>query len=239
MWNEAVLVAVLTLAAGGAMAVGGLIAMFERIQSNWLEEELRHSVIAFGGGTLLSAVALVLVPEGSKQLSVPITAVLFASGGLVFMGLDIFLDAMKSPAAQLAAMLSDFIPEAMALGAAFAAGESTGPLLAMLIGLQNLPEGFNSYREITSSGKFTGRAVVIAFAAMALLGPAAGLTGFFVLSAYPTVVGGIMIFAAGGILYVIFQDIAPQVRLKKHWLPPFSAVVGFLLGLVGQMLTST
>lgn len=238
MLNEVLLVSLLTLVAGGAMAVGGLIAMYERIQSNWLEEEFRHSVIAFGGGTLLSAVALVLVPEGSKVLSVTATAILFAAGGFVFMVLDILLVSMKSPAAQLAAMLADFIPEAMALGAAFATGASTGPLLAVLIALQNVPEGFNSYREMTASGKFTGRVVVIAFAVMAVFGPMAGLTGYFVLASYPAVVGGIMIFAAGGILYVIFQDIAPQVKLEKHWLPPFSAVIGFLFGLVGQMVTT-
>jgi ZIP family zinc transporter len=74
---------------------------------------------------------------------------------------------------------------------------------------------------------------------MAVFGPMAGLTGYFVLASYPAVVGGIMIFAAGGILYVIFQDIAPQVKLEKHWLPPFSAVIGFLFGLVGQMVTTS
>lgn len=56
-----------------------------------------------------------------------------------------------------------------------------------------------------------------ALALMALLGPVAGALGYFLLSdAPPSVVSGIMLFAAGGgILYIIFQDIAPQVRLKK------------------------
>ncbi len=62
-----------------------------------------------------------------------------------------------------------------------------------------------------------------ALALMALLGPVAGALGYFLLSdAPPSVVSGIMLFAAGGgILYIIFQDIAPQVRLKNtgrhHW----------------------
>jgi ZIP family zinc transporter len=45
-----------------------------------------------------------------------------------------------------------------------------------------------------------------------------------------------MIFAAGGILYLTFQDIAPQAKLQKHWGPPLGAVAGFLLGLIGQLL---
>ncbi len=162
----------------------------------------------------------------------------FATGGLVFMGLDMMLSARRNQAGQLVAMLSDFIPEALALGAAFAYGGSAGLLLAGLMALQNLPEGFNAYRELTASSPHSGRRVIAAFAAMALLGPAAGLAGFFWLSAFPQLVSGIMLFAAGGILYVIFQDIAPQVPLERHWAPPLGAVAGFLLGLVGQMLVA-
>jgi ZIP family zinc transporter len=44
-----------------------------------------------------------------------------------------------------------------------------------------------------------------------------------------------MLFSAGGILYIIFEDIAPQVRLNKHWAPPLGAVTGFLLGILGKV----
>ncbi len=226
----------LTLVAGGAMPIGGAVARFERIHPDWLESEFRHSVIAFGGGVLLSAAALVLVPEGSKQLSPLVVAVTMAAGGIAFMGLDVALSALKSPAAQLAAMLSDFIPEALALGAAFAHREPVGPLLALLIALQNLPEGFNAYREITASSKLSGARVLAAFTAMVLLGPIAGLSGYYWLGAMPKLVGGIMLFSAGGILYLTFQDIAPQARLDNHWAPPLGAVAGFIFGLVGKML---
>ncbi len=47
-----------------------------------------------------------------------------------------------------------------------------------------------------------------------------------------------MLFASGGILYLIFQDIAPQVRVEKHWLPPLGAIAGFLLGLIGHLLSA-
>ncbi|MDA3821663.1 MAG: hypothetical protein PF450_03480, partial [Bacteroidales bacterium] len=63
----------------------------------------------------------------------------------------------------------------------------------------------------------------------------AGFSGYFVLSGYPQIVSGIMLFAAGGILYIIFQDIAPQTKLKKHWAPPLGAVAGFLLGVLGKV----
>jgi ZIP family zinc transporter len=57
------------------------------------------------------------------------------------------------------------------------------------------------------------------------------------LAEFPQYVSAIMLFASGGILYAIFQDIAPQVKLEKHWFPPMGAVLGFVLGMVGFMLT--
>lgn len=234
--NTALLVAGLTLGAGLAMAVGGAVARAAPFCRRPWRDTFRHGVIAFGGGALLSAVALVLVPEGSEALSPLPAALAFAGGGVTFMLLDIGLARANSPAAQLAAMLADFVPEAIALGAAFAAGDESGPLLALLIGVQNLPEGFNAYFELTDDAGVDGRRVIIAFAAMALLGPAAGLTGLWVLSAYPSVVAAIMLFAAGGILYLTFEDIAPAVPLQHAWAPPLGAVAGFLLGLMGQML---
>jgi len=47
--------------------------------------------------------------------------------------------------AQFLAMLMDFLPEALALGAVFGHDRRLGVLLAAFIGAQNLPEGFNSF----------------------------------------------------------------------------------------------
>ena len=47
----------------------------------------------------------------------------------------------------------------------------------------------------------------------------------------------IMMFASGGILYSVFQDITPKVKLDKFWFPPMGAVLGFALGVIGHMLT--
>lgn len=51
--NELFQVLLMTTVAGAAIPIGGLIAMFERISPHWLEEEFRHTVIAFGGGVLI------------------------------------------------------------------------------------------------------------------------------------------------------------------------------------------
>ena len=151
------------------------------------------------------------------------------------MALDIRLAANDTTFSQLIAMLSDFVPEALALGATFAFSRDAGLLLAGLIALQNMPEGFNAYREIKVSSEYSRQRIIGAFTLMALLGPIAGVTGYFVFSGHPKIVSGIMLFAAGGILYIIFQDIAPQSKLKNHWASPLGAVAGFLLGVLGHI----
>lgn len=46
------------------------------------------------------------------------------------------------------AMMLDFLPEALALGAVFESDHRLCVLLALFIAAQNVPEGFNSFREI-------------------------------------------------------------------------------------------
>ena len=149
-------------------------------------------------------------------------------GGVCFLGLDVLLVA--------AAMLADFIPEALALGAVITSRPSLAPLLATMICLQNLPEGFNAYRELAASGGCRKTRIVPVFFLLALVGPVFGLLGYFFLSSHQVVLSGIMLFSGGGILYLIFQDIAPQAKLERHWAPPLGAVLGFLLGLIGWMI---
>ncbi|SBS31212.1 ZIP Zinc transporter [Marinomonas aquimarina] len=233
---EWIYILLLTLMAGLAMPVGGWLATIDRIRPNWLDEELRHSITAFGGGALLSAIALVLVPEGIEPFSVLISAVLFLSGGVLFMLIDIYLYKHKSAAGQLVAMLSDFIPESIALGASLALGKGSSLLLACLIAMQNLPEGFNAFRELKESGRLSDRKILLLFLLLALSGPLAGLVAYFWLAHFAAFISATMLVAAGGILYAVFQDIAPQVKLDRHWAPPLGAVMGFVLGLIGFML---
>lgn len=221
--------------AGLMIPLGGWIAAHENIQRDWLRQEIRHSVIAFGGGALLSAVMLVLIPEGKENQSVTVVITLVLAGAVLMALIDARLDRTGSSKAQSIAMLADFLPETLALGAVLALGGDSAILLALMIGLQNLPEGFNAYRE---QAEHEGdKAIVLRrFLGLAMLGPVAASFGYFVLFAVPVATSGIMLLAAGAILYLTFQDIAPQARLQKHYAPPLGAIAGFLLGLYGSMV---
>ena len=78
--------------------------------------------------------------------------------------------------------------------------------------------------------------MLLSMSALVLIGPIAGLCGFFFLSNHQAILGAIMLLSSGGILYLIFQDIAPQSRLEKHWAPPLGAVFGFCVALFSEML---
>lgn len=225
-----------TLLAGLGITLGALFACFKM---KWIDDEVKHGITAFGAGALLSAVALVLVPEGMLHTSPTIACICFIVGGLSFMALDIHLKKKNTPAGQLAAMISDFLPESIALGAAFATGNNGAFVLAALIALQNVPEGFSAYRELNESPEFNRKKILIIFTLLAFLGPVAGISGYLWLSGYPVIIAGIMLFASGGILYAIFQDLAPKVKLENHAAPPMGAVLGFVFSMLGFMLTST
>ena len=225
-----------TSLAGACIPVGAGLALIEHIRPQWLEEEFRHFVIAFGGGVLLGAVALVLVPEGIQRLPNPTAAIaLLLAGGIAFMVIDRIQAKSDRPTPQLSAMTTDFVPESLALGGMFAANAEGAVLLAFLIGLQNLPEGFNAWREL-ASGRVSRLSALSLMVLLALVGPVCGVIGWFWLADHGVVLGSIMLVASGGILYLTFQDIAPQARLERHWVPPIGAVLGFALALGGEML---
>ena len=225
-----------TVLAGACIPLGAVLARVERIRPQWLEEEFRHFVIAFGGGVLVGAVALVLVPEGGDWLPHPAAATAaLLLGGLAFMGLDRTLARRRQAAPQFSAMAADFLPESLALGGMFAANADGAVLLALLIGLQNLPEGFNAWRELAAGHLCAAKALLLMLG-LAALGPVCGVLGWFWLADYRAAVGALLLFAAGGILYLTFQDIAPQSRLERHWAPPLGAVLGFALALLADFL---
>lgn len=233
--DEVTKIILYTLCAGACIPLGGLLAYVEKIRPKWLENEFRHSVIAFGGGILLAAVALVLVPEGTKYVNhSTLSPILLLSGGVCFFILERALGARRREKPQFTAMLLDYIPESLALGGAFAIGAQSAPLLAVFIGLQNLPEGFNAYRELRSMSQSSGKRILVFMFLLVPIGPIIAVIGWFYISDNVVLLGATMLFASGGILYLIFQDIAPQSHMRRHWAPPLGAVLGFCLGMLGN-----
>lgn len=220
----------------GLMAFfGGAIAHVEGDAKTVTKRELMHGITAFGGGILIAAVAFALVPEGMKELNAWTLSGLFAAGGATFCIVDAWLERNEGNVAQFMAMLLDFVPEALSLGALFTANPQMGILLAIFIAAQNFPEGFNSYREFKNA-KLSSRTALFGLFGVSFLGPLAAIMGYWLLSDAPQITAMIMSFAAGGILYLVFQDIAPKARMRFHWTPALGAVLGFIVGMLSKQL---
>jgi ZIP family zinc transporter len=233
--SQLVLIVLASWTAGLAAFLGGILAKVEGTPETEAKREIVHGVVAFGGGILVAAVAFALTPEGIKVLSPVSLASTFCLGGVAFCVLDVCLSKRGGTKAQLMAMLMDFLPEAISLGAVFGHNPRLGILLAGFIGAQNLPEGFNSFREIVDSGS-RPRTALKALFVISLLGPIAACIGFLFLQEQSKLTAAIMGFAAGGILNLIFQDIAPMSKMRRHWTPPLGAVLGFVVGMLGKQL---
>lgn len=221
--------------AGLSMPLGGLLARWEHISDARLRDGVLHAITAFGGGALLSAVAMVLVPHGAEALSPLVALSLLAAGGLVFAWVDTTLNRIGGSGALLLAMVLDFLPEAMALGAMLVSQSSTAILLAVMIFLQNLPEGFAAFRDMWQRDR-SALQVLMVFVGLAALGPFCAIAGLVWLADMSDVLGGIMIFAAGGILYLLFQDVAPKAHADRASWPALGGVAGFALGLAGELM---
>lgn len=226
--NEVAYILLLTFAAGLCMPLGGLIASVEHIGPDWLEMEFRHFSIAFGGGLLLGGVFEVLLPQGMAKFGHPAAGVaVFMAGGVLFFVLERAMALRRREAPQLVGMLVDYVPESIALGGLVATDPSLALVLAVVIGLQNVPEGFNAYRELVATPAAAPGKVLWFMFLLTPIGPVAGLAAHAFLDAQSATLGAIMLLASGGIMYLMFQEIAPRSRLRNHWAPPLGAVAGF------------
>lgn len=223
--------------AGITVFIGGLLARYfnHHIKETPVKYEITHSLMSFGAGIILSAVALVLIPKGMEELSVVPITISFVVGAILFMFIDEYLSKKGGKTSTLIAMMMDFVPESIALGAVFAIEPNMASLLAVFIGLQNLPEAFNAYRDLVQSG-FSANKILIIFFFLSFCGIIGALIGHFFLSDYPDLTAHLMTFASGGIFYLLIRDLIPESKLEKKYLTSLGAVLGFVLGIIGEKL---
>jgi ZIP family zinc transporter len=149
--------------AGITVFIGGLLGNLfnHHIKESPVKYEITHTLMPFGAGIILSALALVLIPKGMKELSLTAVSLFFFTGTIVLMLINRSLVKTDGQTATLLAMMVDFVPESIGLGAVFAIEPKMALLLAVIIGLQNLLAVFNSYRDSVQSG-FTAHLITFA-----------------------------------------------------------------------------
>ena len=222
-----------------------------------LPERLAAVLTAFGGGVLLAAVALELVPEADAGAGPALTAAGLMTGTLVYAGADAWLTRdegmremrrsghamaagrgmqMRTGHAEAArgeaiaaGIFIDGVPESIALGLTIAEGEVGVALLAgILIG--NLVESYGAAQPILAGGHTRSFAIRL-LGGIGLALAAATLVGGTVLAdASPELIGTAQSVAAGAVLAVVTIAIVPHAFEEVSRLVAAATVAGFIVG---------
>ena len=103
-------------------------------------------LIAFGAGILISAAIFEMVIQAEKSIGLIPTLVFFIFGAIIFTIADVIATRKGGGADILIGIGLDTIPESLAIGASIASGSAFA--IALLIGIQNIPEGIAAFKEM-------------------------------------------------------------------------------------------
>jgi ZIP family zinc transporter len=242
MWFQALMWGTI---AGGALVIGSGVAWLWKIPS-----KLVSTVMAFGAGVLISALAFELVDDAVEGGGLLATVGGFLAGALIFVGSNVLLSRAgakhrkrsgerqpsekESPGSGTAiaiGALIDGIPESVVLGLGLVASGTVSPAMLAAVFISNVPEGLSS----TAGMKKAGRSPAYVFGTwtgIAVFSGLASLLGYTALENAPgEVVAFITAVAAGGILAMLADTMIPEAFEEHHNLTGFTASVGFLTAL--------
>jgi zinc transporter, ZIP family len=214
-----------TLFAGGTSFLGAIIAKYVNFSTSVL-----LFLTAFGAGILISAAIFEMVIQAEKSIGIIPTLLFFIFGAIIFTIADVIAVKKGGGADILIGIGLDTIPESLAIGASIAAGPAFA--IALLIGIQNIPEGIAAYKEMrTGKTAFTNsRKTLYAIGIVSIMPVILGLVGLFFLQGLHYLIGLILALSAGGIFYMLFYDMIPKAHKERKWLPTFGAILGFIIG---------
>lgn len=222
---------------------------------------LSNLMMGFAGGVMIAAsVWSLLIPsiefaEADGVLPWMPALVGFAAGGLFLYGLDRVMPHMhpglekdhvegiktewSRSALLIGAITLHNIPEGLAVGVAFgAAATGSGAtvaaamVLALGIGIQNLPEGTAVALPLRGMGMSRGKSFFFGQLS-AVVEPMAAVVGAAAVVFARPILPYVMAFAAGAMVYVVVEEVIPQSQRGRHSdLATGGAMVGFALMMV-------
>ncbi len=229
--------------AGGALVLGSAIAW------RWtVPAKLVSTVVAFGAGVLISALAFELVQEAVEGGGLLPTVFGFLTGAVIFVDSNILLaragarhrkrsgnmqpsekDAPGSGTAIAVGALVDGVPESVVLGVGLVASGTVSPAMLAAVFISNVPEGLSSTAGMKQAGRSPGYVFGV-WTAIAVLCGLASLAGYATLQNAPAgVIAFITAIAAGGILAMLADTMIPEAFQEHHNLTGLTAAVGFLV----------
>lgn len=212
---------------GGASFLGGIMGRFVRFSDNQM-----RFFTSFGAGILIAAAIFSMIIEAERELGISLMLAFFVGGSITFAIMDWIVEKKRGEAGILLGIGIDSVPESLAIGASIASGPALA--LAILLGIQNTPEGIASFHEMTSEKDApfarNKRKALASIGVVSVLPIILGLIGLFFLQGMGTVIAITLAFSAGGIFLMLFFDMIPKAHKENKRLPAFGAVLGFIIG---------
>ena len=201
-------------------------------------------IMAFGVGALISSVAYELVLPATEDAEVWQVALGLAAGSLVFFIGDRLIAKLggsnrKNPdgsedGSGLGLVLGTFldgVPESAVLGMSLVGGGGVSVALLAGIWISNFPEALGSSVNLERSGMGKGKIRLIWLGIMAVSALAAAI-GFAVVNNSSTRTGALVeAFAAGALLTMIADEMAPEAYERSAIYAGIATVAGFAVAL--------
>jgi ZIP family zinc transporter len=230
------------LLGGGALVIGALIAWFTPVPP-----KVVASVMAFGSGVLISAVAFDLMEEAARTGGLFPTACGFLGGAVVYLAANLALarhgarhrkrsgDQQPSESEQSGSgmaiaigALLDGVPESVVLGLGLVGGGSVSLSVLAAVFISNVPEGLSSAAGMKRNGR-SARYVFGVWGGIAVISGLSALLGYVALGdASPEAIAVITAVAAGAILTMIADTMIPEAFQDTHAWTGLITTVGFL-----------
>ncbi|TXR55387.1 ZIP family metal transporter [Quadrisphaera setariae] len=230
------------LVGGLALVLGAAVAWFVRVP-RWAVA----SVMAFGAGVLISALAFELVDEAERSGGLTATVVGFLAGAVVYVAANAVLarlgarhrkrsgdqqpsedDDSGSGAAIAVGALLDGVPESVVLGLSLLSGAGVGVGVLAAVFISNVPEGLSSAAGMRRAGR-SARYVFGVWVGIALASGLAAMLGALLLDgASDQLVAVITAVAAGAILAMVADTMVPEAFERTHLLTGLITALGFL-----------
>lgn len=232
--------------AGAALLVGAGIAY-------WLQVPTRliASIMAFGSGVLISALAFDLMDEAYKRGGFDSTSTGFLGGAAIYTAANIYLakrgakhrkrsgdqqpsedEQSGSGLAIAVGALLDGIPESIVIGLSMLRGGVVSAVAVIAIFISNIPEGLSS----AAGMKKAGRSALYIFGvwgAIAVLSGLAALIGYAVFGRFSNeVVAATTAIAAGAMLAMLADTMIPEAFDEAHNFAGLITVAGFLVAFI-------